>query len=249
MIGLFFSGMAITLAASPARRDGIDGLPGAGRFFSRSWWFMRFLLFLTLLTACGGQDRSTAGADAGSADTTAAVVQKDPARQALIGELHRLKKVFASGDKNQVADLFPFPAPDTVLSVYLDDETFGDRLRKNSNQLSREIFLEFYPQLSQAMAISDMDSLFRLLPIDSLANRDILERYFPVKGEPCVKYYRITIEGESVVLVTGIDSSKDYVNPDTKEKEILSEVCESAMVWIFRFDGLTLTLKQHTVAG
>lgn len=202
-----------------------------------------------LLTACGGNDRVSSVPGTETRADTVAAIPTDTKRQALVLELKRLKRVFLSGDKNQVADLFPFPAPDTVLSVYLDDSTFGARLRTNNDELSRDIFLDFYPELSKAMMVHEMDSLFRLLPLDSLANRDTLERYFPVKGEPCVRYYRITIEGDRVVIVTGMDSSKDYINPETGQKEILSEECESATFWVFRFDGRHLVLKQQGSVG
>jgi hypothetical protein len=213
--------------------------------------FLRLLIAVPffLLTSCGVNDQAAGGDGAENAADTVAAIPTDPKRQVLMLELRRLKEVFQSGDKNQVADLFPFPAPDTVLSVYLDDSAFAERLQKNNDQLSRDIFLEFYPTLSQAMMVQEMDTLFRVLPLDSLSNRDILEQYFPVKGDPCVRYYRIAIEGDLVVIVTGVDSSKEYVNPETKQQEILSEECESAMVWVFRFDGRNLILKQHSSVG
>jgi hypothetical protein len=207
------------------------------------------LVGLLLLSSCGGNEPVTAGTGAETVADTVAARPTDTKRLALILELKRLSGVFRSGDKNQVADLFPFPAPDTVLSVYMDDSAFAERLQKNDEQLSRAIFLEFYPKLSQAMLVHEMDTLFQVLPLDSLSYRDEIERYFPKKGEPCVKYYRITIDGASVVIVTGIDSSKDYINPETKGREILSEECESAVVWVFRFDGKKLSLKQHTQVG
>jgi hypothetical protein len=211
--------------------------------------FLLLVVPFSLLTSCGGNDRVASGAGAETAADTVAAIPTDTRRQVLILELKRLKHVFHSGDKNKVADLFTFPAADTVLQVYVDDPAFAQKLSANKDELSREIFLEFFPQISQSIMLPEMDTLFRVLNPDSLAFRDTLAWQQPVKSEPCYKYYSMTIEGDLLVLVTGIDSNKEYVNPDTGATEPQSEMCESAIVWVFRFDGRKLVLKQQSAAG
>src|SRR5688572_933432 len=86
--------------------------------------FMKIILLilsnLALLLSCNSTDPVNTTANDQQADTTQAKVQ----RQLLIRELKRLKTVFASKDKERIADVFEFPLSDTAAGIYIDDSSF-----------------------------------------------------------------------------------------------------------------------------
>jgi hypothetical protein len=200
------------------------------------------VMALGLFPACGGNSTTPV-----ASDSLPPTVEKTPGkRDKLISALEQLAATFASRDPQRMASLFPFPVPDTVLQVYTDEPAFVAVLEKSRGQLTREIFVNNFPAISEAVMMPDIDSLFRTLPPAQLASRDTLEKTFIVPDQPCVKYYRMAVEGETVVLVSGITGNDQY----TGDKEnSSSEMCETAAVWVFYFDGEKLVLKQAGVAG
>jgi hypothetical protein len=194
------------------------------------------------MMACGG------GAVAPAVtDSLPAVTGKTPGkREKLITALEELAATFASGDPQRVASLFPFPVPDTVLQVYTDEPAFVEVLEKSRGQLTREIFVNNFTAISESVMMPDIDSLFRTLPPAQLATRDTLEKTFIVPDQPCAKYYRMAVEGETVVLVAGITGNDQYTG---NAEDSSREMCETAAVWVFYFDGEKLRLKQAGVAG
>jgi hypothetical protein len=194
------------------------------------------------MMACGGGAVTPA-----VTDSLPAVTGKTPGkREKLIAALEELAATFASRDPQRVASLFPFPVPDTVLQVYTDEPAFVEVLEKSGGKLTREIFVNNFTAISEAVMMPDIDSLFHTLPPAGLASGDTLEKTFIVPDQPCVKYYRMAVEGETVVLVSGITGNDQY----TGDKEnSSSEMCETAAVWVFYFDGEKLVLKQAGVAG
>ena len=203
------------------------------------------LVLVALVVSCGGNP-SPATTDSmptpsGSLPTTESTTSK---RDRLISALQNLSAVFRSRDAQQVASLFPFPVPDTVLQVYSEDPAFAKALEKSKGQLTREIFIDYFPAISESVMLPEIDSLFRYLSPADLAARDTLEKVIAKPYEPCATYYRLAIEGEMVVLVTGTDSNELYKGDDGG-----SEGCESASVWVFYFNGERLVLKQQGLAG
>jgi hypothetical protein len=208
---------------------------------ARAWQLFTATTIITLM-ACGGDAETPA-----VTDSLPAVTGKSPGkRDKLISALEELAAIFASRDPQRMASLFPFPVPDTVLQVYTDEPAFVAVLEKSGGQLTREIFVNHFSAISETVMMPDIDSLFRTLPPAGLASRDTLEKTFIVPDQPCAKYYRMAVEGETVVLVAGIAGNDQY----TGDKEnSSSEMCETAAVWVFYFDGEKLVLKQAGVAG
>jgi hypothetical protein len=195
-----------------------------------------------VVMSCGGGTATPA-----VSDSLPPVVEKMPGkREKLIAALEDLAATFASRDPHQIASLFPFPVPDTVLQVYTDEPAFVEILEKSKGQLTREIFVKYFSAISETVMMPDIDSLLRTLPPAQLASRDTLEKVFNVPDQPCVKYYRMAVEGDMVVLVSGITGNEQF-SGDPEENS--SEMCETAAVWVFYFDGEKLQLKQAGVAG
>lgn len=209
--------------------------------------------FLTLAMACGGNPETPATTNSVPEPQTTKTSQpggtadiKDGGgrRAKLIVALQDLAAIFASRDAQRMAALFPFPVPDTVMQVYIDQPAFAQALEQSHGQLTHQIFLDFFPAISVSTMMPDMDSLFRHLPPADLATRDTLEQSFKRAKEPCAKYYRLAIEDETVVLVAGMEANDAYPGGDGG-----SEACETASVWVFYFDGQKLVLKQQAIAG
>lgn len=200
------------------------------------------VLALATLIACGGDPAAPA-----VAESLPPIEEKAPGkREKLIAALQDLANIFASRDPQRVASLFPFPVPDTVLQVYTDEPAFVAVLEKSRGQITRQIFIDHFTAITETVMLPDIDSLFRTLPPAQLAHRDTLEKTFIVPKEPCVKYYRMAVEGDMVVLVAGITGNEQFTG-DAEYSS--SEMCETAAVWVFYFDGEKLTLKQAGVAG
>jgi hypothetical protein len=200
------------------------------------------LITMGFFAACGG-----ASTESAISDRLPPVVEKVPGkREKLIAALEEMAGVFASRDPQRMASLFPFPVPDTVLQVYTDEPAFVEVLEKSEGQLTRQIFIDHFPAISEAVMMPDIDSLFRTLPPAQLATRDTLEKTFIVPDQPCAKYYRMAVEGAMVVLVSGITGNDQYTGD---KEDSSSEMCETEAVWVFYFDGEKLVLKQAGVAG
>jgi hypothetical protein len=210
--------------------------------FNACVWQLLMSVSVMTLMACGG------GATTPSVtDSLPPVTEKAPGkREKLIAALEELAATFASRDPQRVASLFPFPLPDTVLQVYTDEPAFIEVLEKSQGQLTRQIFVDYFPAISETVMMPDIDSLFKTLPPAQLGIRDTLEKTFIVPDQPCVKYYRLAVEGETVVLVAGITGNDQYAG---NAEDSSSEMCETAAVWVFYFDGEKLVLKQAGVAG
>jgi hypothetical protein len=194
------------------------------------------------LVACGG-----ATAPPVVDDSLPTVMEKGPGRrEKLIAALEELSATFASRDPQRLASLFPFPVPDTVLQFYTDDQHFAEAMDQSKGLLTRQIFLDHFSAISESMMIPELDSLFRILPPAGLATTDTLEKTFLVRENPCARYYRMAVEGETIVLVTGIAANEQYQGDNAEGG---SEACESASVWVFYFDGEKLRLKQQGIAG
>ncbi|RYY42937.1 MAG: hypothetical protein EOO06_20435 [Chitinophagaceae bacterium] len=173
-------------------------------------------------------------------------------RQILIEELKRLQSVFASNDKEKIADLFSFPISNETVGIYIDDSTFNAQLDKNGNKVTRPMFIRFYPDISASLQIKQINQLFKKLDVDRLSHMDTLQHEAIIKSEPCYHYHALTTEKELVTLTIGTNSNEDYKSKTVSEDEIAensSEFCEHVLWWVFRFDGKKLHFKNISGAG
>jgi hypothetical protein len=215
----------------------------------------QIVIFLTvcgLLLSCNQSDRTKV-----ASDTTTATKQIDTAatkteRQILIEELKRLQSLFATNNKQKIADLFPFPLSNETVGIYIDDSTFNEQYEKNGNKTTRGMFLRHYREISESLQVDQLNQLFKKFNIDDLLQKDTLEHEAIIKAEPCYHYYEVKIEKNIVTLTVGTNSNKDYKSKNVSEDEIpenSSEICEHVLWWVFRFDGKQLHLKGLSGAG
>lgn len=213
------------------------------------------LIFLTvcgLLLSCNQSNRTKV-----ASDTTIVTQQTDTAaskteRQILIEELKRLQALFATMEKQKIADLFPFPLSNETVGIYIDDSTFNEEYEKNGNKATKTMFIQYYGDISKSLQIDQVNQLFKKLNIDHLLQEDSLEHEAIIKAEPCYHYYRAEIDKDLVTLTVGTNSNKNYKSKSISEDEIpenSSEMCEHMLWWVFRFDGKQLHFKEISGAG
>lgn len=147
-------------------------------------------------------------------------------RQLLIGELVKLKAIFASGDRNKIEQL-------THLHL------IGDSLRIAVNDST------YYPG-----GISELNNLFKFLQLDSLNLQNEIQFDQIIPSKPCYKFYTIHIEDTTVSLVTGSNTNIDFTGPKKKHDPVKSgEECEWSLYWVFRWNGKKLLFQRFDAAG
>jgi hypothetical protein len=215
----------------------------------------RTLVFLTLglLLACNSTDTTNATANTKPVEQQSDTVVRNTGRQLLIAALQQLQAVLASKDKERIASLFPFPLPDTTVGIYIDDSAYITAFRKNGDQTTRAMFLDFFPQIAESLQVDEINQLFTYCKLDSLEQKDTLEHEVHISTEPCYSFYSIVVDHDLVTLSTGSGVNDNYKSlapaSDDEVPENSSEFCESVLWWVFRFDGKNLQLVKINGAG
>jgi hypothetical protein len=211
------------------------------------------LILLTLywlLLSCNNTDTTRVTNDTTHSQSDTTTTKSE--RQILIEELKKLQSVFASNDKEKIADLFSFPISNETLGIYIDDSNFNAQLDKNANRVTRPMFIRFYPDISASLQNKQINQLFKKLDVDRLSHMDTLQHEEIIKSEPCYHYHAVMIEKELVTLTVGTNSNEDYKSKTVSEDEIAensSEFCEHVLWWVFRFDGKKLHFLNISGAG
>src|SRR4051794_6124819 len=107
------------------------------------------LTFFGLLVSCNNTNTTKVSTDTTlkqQSDTTSIKT----ARHILIDEIKQLQAVFASNDKEKIAELFSFPISNETVGIYIDDSTFNAQLDKNHNKVTRTMFIRFYRDISES---------------------------------------------------------------------------------------------------
>ena len=210
------------------------------------------LTLFTLFLSCNSTDTTKVSSDTTIIKQQGVTTAKKSKRQLLIEELKRLQEVFASKDKQKIADIFHFPLSDKIVGIYIDDSTFNVQSKQNGNKTTRAMFVRFFPQISESLQINELNHLFRNINVDSLLQEDTLEHEALIKTEPCFHFYSIRIEKDLVTLTVGTNSNEDYKSKTASEDKITensSEFCEHMLWWVFTFDGKKLQFKEISGAG
>jgi hypothetical protein len=211
-----------------------------------------FSTAIVLLISCNNSDSTKVASNTLTVNQQSDTTSNKSARQLLIEELKRLKAVFASKDKEKIADLFQFPLSDTSVGIYIDDSTFNAQLDKNGGKTTRAMFIRYFSDISESLQIDQLNQLFAKINIDNLLYKDSLEHEIIIKSEPCYHYYGVGVEKDLITLTVGTNSNKDYENKSISEDEIPendSSICEHVLWWVFRFDGKKLHFKNISGAG
>lgn len=176
-----------------------------------------------------------------------------PGRPALITELKEMHRLLASRDKGEIAKIFSFPVPDSVMGVYIDDSVFTAKYKESGQLLTAAMFEEYFDKISSRVNLQELDSLFANLDVDRLMRTNGLEAHADTESEPCTRMYRIAIGQDSTVeLAYGVSSvNADYKPKTKKEAQDMAEedgLCEHLTFWRFFFDGQKLHLVREDAA-
>lgn len=207
---------------------------------------------LGLLLSCSNADTNKVASDTTSVNQQSDTTAKKSERQLLIEELKRLQTVFASKDKEKIADIFQFPLSDTTVGIYIDDSSFNAQLEKNGGKMTKAMFIRHFSDISESLQTDQINQLLRKINLDRLLQKDTLQNEAIIKTEPCYHYYGVSVDKNLVTLTVGTNSNKDYKSKSVSEDEIpenSSEFCEHVLWWVFRFDGKKLHFKNLSGAG
>ena len=211
---------------------------------------MRYIFFLLIvagsLISCNNtnSDKPADNPDSSQPERTVPA----SSRAALFAALKDLQATLESNDKNKVAALFSFPLTDSVMATHLDDSVFQKKYRDAGDQLTKQLFLEYYEPIVKYTNLDYITSLFKYLPIDSLGSSDEMEKYIKSKTNPCAEHYRIELDGDMVRLISGSVENDEY-RASKLASEDESTGCEYSVVWMFRMEGSKLKFERYAAAG
>lgn len=184
---------------------------------------------------------------------TATATDSTPSKRRLIlDELNRIKQVIHSGEKEKIATLFPFPLYDSLFNIYVDDSIYMQQWNANSNRHTKAMFLAYYPQVSSAILLEDINTLFQQINLNGLLHKDTVEYRAIKKEEPCFTSYAIEITDSLVALCISSNSNPQYQSKKQSEDDVpenSSEFCEHSFCWLFQFSQNKLRLIKILAAG
>lgn len=203
--------------------------------------FFLALFMVNLLFGCknAGNDKKAEGPDTAQPANTPA--PENAAKLIMNNAILELKSRLESKNRNSIAELMDFPLPDTVMNVHVDDIGFLEAYRKDSNRLSKSMFIKYFNDISRDTYLDEVTKIFSQLPIDSLAYTNKLSKELKPETEVCTKFYSIEVQQNYVRLTYRTHANKEYVLKTTYDTPDFAG-CEYVVSWIFRLDGERLRL-------
>ena len=162
-------------------------------------------------------------------DTTAVVPAADTLtrKDALIAALKNLHKAIASRDKQQIAALFQFPVPDTVMPTFVDDSTFNAAYEKNNRLLTDTLYNKYFKEITGVWGLGEFSQVFKYLDVTQLRKKDSLAD--SVAKDGAVRIYEIQNAKDSLI---SINYGVTHTDSDEGGEYLIS--------WYFLFDGRRL---------
>ncbi len=174
-------------------------------------------------------------------------------REALIRALMEMRSRLASKDKNQIAKLFVFPEPDSVINHYslLDTVVFQAWLKDSA--FTEKLYNTFYDTISKELAIPGFGEALTKMDLNKLLHGDHLYDSIETKTEPCMQEFTVDITSDSVVEIAyGTNHNRHYEEKEKSKKdddEESGDECEYKTFWRFVWDGQKLRLLSQNAAG
>jgi hypothetical protein len=211
------------------------------------------LFHLTVLCAIILFSCKNPGGRPDASDTHAAIDSTASGREGLVHALMEMRTRLASNDKNQIAKLFVFPEPDSVINHYsLHDSVVFQAWLKDST-FTEKLYDNYYDSISKDLAIPGFGEALTKMDLTKLLHNDHVYDSVEIAAEPCMKEYTIDITSDSVVEIAyGTNNNRHYVEKKKTKKEEDEEIgdeCEYKTFWRFVFDGKKLRLLSQNAAG
>ena len=186
-------------------------------------------------------------------DTTHAAIAAPSGREALIRALIEMRGRLASHDKNQIARIFVFPEPDSVINHYSFDSTVGADWSKDS-AFTERLYNSRFDSISKELDIPGFAETMTKLDLTKLLHNDHIFDSLEIKTDPCDREFMIDIEHDSLVSIT--HGSNVNVNYEPKKGEAAApddteggDPCLYRIHWDFVWDGRKLRLVRQSAAG
>ncbi len=173
-------------------------------------------------------------------------------RETLINALKQLKSQLASKDEHRITELFEFPIPDSIVPIYVFDDSFDARQEASGGLVTRSMFNDFFSQISESIQMEDVNTLFANVRLDSLHQTNVLTHEVQTDTIPCRRHYQLEVHNDSVTLTLEQLTKPGFQGPDMTEtgpSNESSEYCEKVLWWIFKFEGNKLRLVKISGAG
>lgn len=173
-------------------------------------------------------------------------------REDVIAELKRLKQILSSSDAEKIAGIFEFPIQQNVLPVYIEDDSFNNELENNGNNISKQMFVKHFDEISGSIGLVDINRLFQNILIDSLLHKDHLQIEAVDERQPCYNNYSLDMTAESIFLKITSNVNMTFKNSSLSQNDIpknSSEFCEHTITWFFKISSGKLIFQNISGAG
>jgi len=209
------------------------------------------LIVLGLFISCNNIHSNENFSDSLSVRQNPGVSTKASERQLLIKLLKNIQAVFASNDKEKIAQTFNFPLADTTFSFYIDDSTFQTEYKRNDNRTTKAMFIKYFSKISHNIEFDQLNQLFKQVNLDKLTQKDTLEKELRNNKEKCYKFYHVFVDKDLVTLEFGSNTNNNFADNSKKPKddESFGDECEFSSIWLFHFDGKQLQFIKQMAAG
>lgn len=166
-------------------------------------------------------------------------------RRRQIDALQELRKQLDDTTGLAFANVFGFPVPEDRFYPFIEQESFRKEYEKGGQRLSKDLFLQYFPEISQSIELPEFRKLFRQIPPERLQGSDSVRAEERMPNEKCFRYYHVQISGNDLSIQYGSDHDANAASNENEE----AVVCEWATMWTFRFDGNTWRFVNMQQAG
>lgn len=171
------------------------------------------------------------------------------ARANLIDALKDMEHRISSRDTTQIAPLFKFPIPDSVMSFYLEDSIY-QKWHAKHHWMPREAFDTLFPKLQQAWDLDMFKDFFRHIDFDKLTIHNSLKRQLSLPEDYCNSEFDIRIQGDTLVnIFYGCSRNPDYAPYGDKPDPHTPDECKHEISWAMHWDEKKLTVIRQTVVN
>ena len=172
-------------------------------------------------------------------------------RPSLIAQLKAIHRLLATDDRRVIARLFTFPMNNDIAHLRSDDSSFRKELDRDGGFVTSGMFIRHFSSIASDADFHEYNKVFQFLNVDSLLHADMIEVEDDTTNSPCVQFYRINIEGDSLVRISyGFSTANPNYKSDHSTADELNDdgTCEKDIFWVYLFDGRRLHLVKRDEA-
>ena len=167
-------------------------------------------------------------------------------RTDLILALKDMESRMDSRDSGQIAPLFQFPIPDSVMPLYIEDSAYKV-WRLTHKFMPRAAFDTLLPKILDDWDLESFKDFFRHIDYDKLTIHNSLKRTVAEPDDACQSHFEIKVEGDSLVhIFYGISDNPDWI-PSSPDKQRTPNECKESVSWTLSWNGKKLLVVHQRV--